>query len=211
MNSKALGEPLAFMSFPERRRWRQVERRAVREHNAKQLTTLRILAATGGALTSLIYPDSGRYATSVEFMIAGTRIRAGRVHRPTLSALTQALGCMPTVALLTASRYGPYWVLTFELATAPLVVLVDKLSILPDRHGGSTPLAAPTAPGWPSAGSRRLDEIGSIQSAGCQRRNVVPWSSTQAASSPYGWRAGSFAWPPAARTRSTAAVMSSTR
>ena len=53
---------------------------------------------------------------------------------------------MPTVALLTASRYGPYWVLTFELATAPLVVLVDKLSILPDRHGDSTPLAAPTAP-----------------------------------------------------------------
>jgi hypothetical protein len=146
MNSKALGEPLAFMSFPERRRWRQVERRAVREHNAQQLTTLQILAATGGALTSLIYPDSGGYATSAEFVIAGTRIRAGRVHRPTLSALTQALGRMPTVALLTASRYGPYWVLTFELATAPLVVLVDKLSILSDRHGGSTPLAAPTAP-----------------------------------------------------------------
>jgi len=146
MNSKALGDPLAFMSFPERRRWRQVERRAVREHSAQQLTTLRILAATGGALTSLIYPDSGGYATSAEFMIAGTRIRAGRVHRPTLSALTQALGCMPMVALLTASRYGPYWVLTFELATAPLVVLVDELSILPDRHGGSAPLAAPTAP-----------------------------------------------------------------
>ena len=131
MNSKARGEPFAFMSFPERHRWRQVERRTVREHNAQQLTTLRILAATGGALTSLIYPDSGGYATSAEFMIAGTRIRTERVHRPTLSALTQALGCMPTVALLTASRYGPYWVLTFELATAPLVVLVDKLSILP--------------------------------------------------------------------------------
>ena len=146
MNSQALGNPLALMSFPERRRWRQVERRAVREHNARQLTTLRILAASGGALTSLIYPDSGGYATSAEFMIAGTRIRAGRVHRPTLSALTQALGCMPTVALLTASRYGPYWVLTFELATAPLVVLADQLSILPDRHGASPPLAAPTAP-----------------------------------------------------------------
>jgi hypothetical protein len=146
MNSQALGDPLAFMSFPERRRWRQVGRRAVREHNAQQLTTLRILAATGGALTSLIYPDSGGYATPAEFTIAGTRIRAGRVHRPTLSALTQAFGCMPAVALLTAGRYGPYWVLTFELATAPLVVLVDQLSILPDRHGGSTLLAAPTAP-----------------------------------------------------------------
>jgi len=63
-----------------------------------------------------------------------------------VSALTQALGCMPMVALLTASRHGPYWVLTFEPATAPLVVLVDELSILPDRHGGSAPLAAPAAP-----------------------------------------------------------------
>src|SRR5260370_34411847 len=112
MNSKAPGEPLAFMSFPERRRWRHVERRAVREHNARQLTTLRILAATGGALTSLIYPDPGGHATSAEFMIAGTRIRAGRVHRPTLSALAQAPGCTPTAALLTASRYGPALVLT---------------------------------------------------------------------------------------------------
>lgn len=146
MNSKAFGEPLAFMSFSERRRWRRVERRAVREHDAQQLTTLRTLAATGGALTGLTYPDSGGYATSAEFMIAGTRIRAGRVHRPTLSALTRALGCTPTVALLAASRYGPYWALTFESATAPLVVLVDKLSILPGRHGGSTPLAVPTAP-----------------------------------------------------------------
>jgi energy-coupling factor transporter ATP-binding protein EcfA2 len=146
MNSKALDDPLAFMSFSERRRWRRAERRAVREHSAQQLTTLRILAATGGALTSLIYPDSGGYATSAEFMIAGTRIRAGRVHRPTLSALTQALGCTPAVALLTASRYGPYWVLTFESATAPLAVLIDELSILPGRHGGSAPLPAPTAP-----------------------------------------------------------------
>jgi hypothetical protein len=146
MNSKAIGDPLAFISFPERRRWRQVERRVVREHSAQQLTTLRILATSGGALTSLIYPESGGYATSAEFMIAGTRIQAGRVHRPTLSALTQALGCMPTVGLLTASRYGPYWVLTFESVTAPIVVLVHELSILPDRHDGSAPLAAPTAP-----------------------------------------------------------------
>ena len=49
------------------------------------------------------------------------------------------------------------------------------------------------------------------QSAGCQRRNAVPWSSTHSASSPYALRSGSSAWPPAARTRSTAAAMSSTR
>ena len=71
--------------------------------------------------------------------------------------------------------------------------------------------ATGATPGWPSAGSRRLDEIGSIQSAGCQRRNVAPWSSTHSASSPYGLRSGSSARPPAARTRSTAAAMSSTR
>jgi hypothetical protein len=145
-HSAALGDPLAFMSRPERRQWRQAEHLIVREHNAQQLTTLRSLAATGGGLTSLVYPDSGGYATSAEFIIASKRIRAGRAHRPTLSALTEALGSMPAVALLTASRYGPCWVLTFEVATAPLAVLVDRLSILPDRHGGSAPLAAPTAP-----------------------------------------------------------------
>jgi hypothetical protein len=97
MNSQALGDPLAFMSLRERRRWRQVARRVVREHNAQQLTTLRILAATGGALTSLIYADSGGYATSAEFMIAGARIRAGRVHRPALSALTRpSAACQPS-------------------------------------------------------------------------------------------------------------------
>jgi hypothetical protein len=53
--------------------------------------------------------------------------------------------------------------------------------------------------------------VRSGQSAGCQRRNVAPWSSTHSASSPYGLRSGSSAWPPAARTRSTAAAMSSTR
>jgi hypothetical protein len=49
------------------------------------------------------------------------------------------------------------------------------------------------------------------QPAGCQRRNAAPWSSTHSASSPYGLRPGSPARPPAARTRSTAAAMSSTR
>ena len=92
MNSKALGDPLASLSRPERRKWRQAERRALRDHDAQQLTTLRSLAATGGGLTSLICQDSAGYATSAELVIAGKRIRAGRVHRPTLSALTQALG-----------------------------------------------------------------------------------------------------------------------
>jgi glutaminase len=49
------------------------------------------------------------------------------------------------------------------------------------------------------------------QSTGCQRRNVAPWSSAHSASSPNGRRTGASAWPPAARTRSTAAARSSTR
>jgi hypothetical protein len=146
MNSSALGDPLAFMSRSERRKWRQAEHRIVRDHNARQLTTLLSLAATGGGLTSLSYPDSGGYATSAEFIIAGQRIRAGRAHHATLGVLAQALGSRPAVGLLTAARYGPYWVLTFELPAAPLVVLADKLAILPDRPGGSAALTAPMAP-----------------------------------------------------------------
>lgn len=152
MYSKARGDPLGFISRAERRHWRQAERRVVREHNAQQLTTLRSLAATGGRLTSLVYPDIGGDVTSAEFVIAGKRIWAGRAHRPTLSGLTQSLSSTPAAALLTAGRYGRCWMLTFELARAPLVVLVDKLSILPDGHGGSAPLAPPTAP----VGGRQL-------------------------------------------------------
>jgi hypothetical protein len=134
------------LSRPERREWRQAERRALRDHDSQQLTTLRSLAATGGTLTSLIYPDCVWCVTSAEFMIAGKRIRAGRVYRPTLIALTRAFGRMPAVPLLTAGRYGPFWVLTFDLPAAPLAVLADKLFILPDRHGSSASPAAPTTP-----------------------------------------------------------------
>jgi hypothetical protein len=146
MNKKAPGDPLAVLPRPERRKWRQAERRAVREHNTRQLATLRNLAAAASELTSVTYPHSAECAIPAEFMIAGKRIRAGRVHQPTLSALTRALGASPTVALLKAGRYGPYWVLTFDLPTAQLVVLVDKLFIHPDWHGESAPLAVPAAP-----------------------------------------------------------------
>jgi hypothetical protein len=72
---------------------------------------------------------------------------SGGLHPAGYSELAQDVGDVH------AGRYGPYWVLTFELATAPLVVLVDELSILPDRHGGSAPLPAPAAP---VDGRRRL-------------------------------------------------------
>jgi hypothetical protein len=152
MNSNAPADPAVFLSGRERRAWRRAERRALRDHDAQQLTTLRTLAATGGALTGLLYRDSGGHAAPAEFIIAGKRIRAGGVHRPVLRALTQAIAASPAVPLLGASRYRPYWVLTFELPAAPLAVLVDVLTILPDRHNGSPWPAAPTPP---TGGRRR--------------------------------------------------------
>jgi hypothetical protein len=153
MNSNEPVGPLEFLSGRERRKWRRAERRAVRDHDAQQLTLLRSMAAAGGGLTGLLYRDSGGHTASAEFMIAGKRIRAGRVHRRELNALTQALAAMPAVPLLAAGRYRPYWVLTFELPATPLAVLADKLTVLPERDGGST---WPTTLTPPAGGRRRL-------------------------------------------------------
>ena len=138
--------PLELLSGRERRLWRLAERRARRDHDAQQLATLRSLAATGGGLTGLLYRDSGGHTAPAEFIVADRRIRAGRVHRPALSALTQAIAAMPAVPLLAVSRYGPYWVLTFQRSAAPLAVLADKLTILPERDDGSAWLATLTPP-----------------------------------------------------------------
>jgi hypothetical protein len=136
MNSNAPpADPRAFLSARERRAWRRAERRAIRDHETQQRTTLRTLAAAGGALTDLLYQDCGGHAAPAEVIIAGKRIQA-RVHRPVLRALTQAIAAMPAVPLHAASRYGPYWVLTFGLPTEPLEVLADGLTILPDPHDG---------------------------------------------------------------------------
>ena len=150
MNSNAPADPAAFLSGRERRAWRRAERRAMRDHDAHQLTTLRTLAATGGALTGLLYRDFGGHAAPAEFIIADKRIRAGRVHRPELRALTQAIAVIPAIPLLAASRYGPYWVLTFELPAAPLAVLADKLTILP---AGTTARPGPPHPRRPPTGA----------------------------------------------------------
>jgi hypothetical protein len=173
MNSNAPADPLAFLSGRERRTWRRAERRAMRDHDAQQLTTLRTLAATGGALNGLLYLDSGRHTAPAEFIIAGKRIRAGGVHRPVLRTLTQAISAMPAVALLGASRYGPYWVLTFELPAASLAVLVDMLAILPDRHDGSARPAAPTPPAGGRPRSERLCGFSADWVHGITRQKVI--------------------------------------
>jgi hypothetical protein len=148
----APADPLLLMSGRERRGWRRAERRAVREHEAWQLATLRGLAVAGSRLTALAYLHSGGYAAAAEFTIGGKRIRAARVHRPALGALAAAIDSGPAIRLLAAGRYGPCWVLTFDLAAAPLAVLSDRLSILPGRPGGSTWAAVPAMP----VGGRRL-------------------------------------------------------
>jgi len=79
----------------------------------------------------------------------------------------------------------------------------------PGRRTGATDRGLVPRPGLHGRFAAAFWRFG--QPAGCQRRNAVPWSSTHSASSPYGLRSGSSAWPPAARTRSTAAAMSSTR
>jgi hypothetical protein len=75
MTNSHAPDPLLHLSRRERRRWRQAERRALRDHDARQLATLRTLAATGGRLTALAYQHSGGYAASAEFIIDGIRVR----------------------------------------------------------------------------------------------------------------------------------------
>ena len=59
--------------------------------------------------------------------------------------------------------------------------------------------ATGATPGSPSTGSRRLGAIGSDQSSRLPEAECfAPWSSTHSASSPFGLRSGSSAWPQAA-------------
>jgi hypothetical protein len=84
-------------------------------------------------------------------IIEGRRVRGNRVHRPTLAALKDALSSIASVPLSAATRYGPYWVLTFKTAAEPLVVLVDRLTIVPDWGGGLARAHMPTGPAWQMA------------------------------------------------------------
>ena len=79
-------------------------------------------------------------------IIDGRRLRAWRVYRPALTALREALSTIANVPLAGAGRYGPYWVLTFKLAAEPLVVLVDRLTLLPERGGSSAWASLPVGP-----------------------------------------------------------------
>ncbi len=147
MKSNPTLDPLNRLSRSDRREWRAAARRAQREHEAEQLAALQGLAETGSQVTGMITGDSTfGFCTPVEMIIDGRRLRAWRAYRPALAALREALTNIANVPLASASRYGPYWVLTFKLATEPLVLLVDRLTLLPDRGGMQTLAPAPCGP-----------------------------------------------------------------
>jgi hypothetical protein len=140
-------DQLPRLSRAEKRAWRLAERRARIDHDTEQLAELLGMAAAGGGVTGVMTPADpvaadlvagGRgveLATSAEMIIDGRRLRAGRVHRRTLSKLRESLTSIATVPLTAVSRYGPYWVLTFRTATEQLVLLVDHLTLLPEWGG----------------------------------------------------------------------------
>ena len=150
-------DPLARLHRSERRQWREAERRTRREYEEEQLSTLLDLAATGCGVTGLrsAEADEGAGATApvapVEMIIEGRRLRAGRMHLRSLAPLREALARISSVPLTAVGRYGPYWVLTFKVASQQLVLLADQLTLLPD-WGGSSGRGVPTGP-WALAGA----------------------------------------------------------
>lgn len=139
MKAHSPQDPIGRFSRSERRQLAAAARQAVKDHESEQLATLRGIAQAGGAVTRVEATDSpSGIASALEIVIEGRRLRAGRVYRPTMAVLKDALSSITHVPLAGVSRYGSYWVLTFKLATEPLVMLVDRLTLLPD-WGGSSP------------------------------------------------------------------------
>lgn len=144
-------DPLDRLTRSDKRAWRAAERRVNREHDTEQLAALLGLAAAGGGVTGLTTPSddlpAGGLSTPVEMIIEGRRLRAARVHRRSLSKLRDAVSSIAAVPLTTVGRYGPYWVLTFRLATEQLVLLAEQLTLLPDWGGSGGREVAPAGIG----------------------------------------------------------------
>lgn len=150
MSRSRSNDPLHSLTRSERRAWRSAERNAQRDHDLDQMAALLGLAAAGGGVTGLSTPPEDdptrRQATPVEMIIDGRRLRAARVPRRSLSKLREALSSIASVPLTAVGRYGPYWVLTFRVATEQLVLLADHLTLLPDWGGPGGRESAPTGP-----------------------------------------------------------------
>ncbi len=145
-------DPLQRLPRSERREWRAAEKRARRQHEEEQMAALQDLAATGCEVTVLSPPPAGDNPEAVvpvapvEMIIEGRRLRAGRMHLRSLAPLRDALSRISSVPLTKVGRYGPYWVLTFKVASQQLVLLADHLTLMPDWGGGSPGRSAPTGP-----------------------------------------------------------------
>jgi len=139
------GKPLQ-LTLRQRWAWRRVERRARREHERDQMAALREMAAGGLGVTGVTVAEGILPGLPVEMIIAGRRLRAARMSRRAVSAMREAVSAVAAVPLTRVGRYGPYWVLTFRTAADPLVVLADRLTLLPEwgGPGGRTP--SPTRP-----------------------------------------------------------------
>jgi hypothetical protein len=143
-------DPLDRLTRTEKGQWRAAERRARNQHDTEQMAALLGLAASGRGVTGVsTLPDdslAARKCAPVEMIINGRRLRAARVQRRSLSKLGDAISSIAAVPLTAVSRYGPYWVLTFRLATEQLVLLVDQLTLLPDWGGPGGRELAPVGP-----------------------------------------------------------------
>jgi hypothetical protein len=145
----AAADPLQRLGRLDRRSWRRAEREVRRSHEAEQMDELRTLAATGVGVTGLRAAGPAhplQQCAPVELIIDGRRLRAARVSKRALAKLKEGLGTIAAVPLTTVERYGPYWVLTFKLATEQLVVLAEHLTLLPDWGGPGGRAGAPTGP-----------------------------------------------------------------
>jgi hypothetical protein len=156
-------DPIDGLPRKDRRAWRTAERRVRHEHEIEQMVTLNGLAAAGGGMTGMsggpeLAPAAAAaegtdvalalsgLASPVEFIIDGRRLRLGRTHRPTLAKLRDALSRAAALPLTRVGRYGPYWVLTFRVATDQLVLLAEHLTLLPDVGGPGGLELAPAGP-----------------------------------------------------------------
>jgi hypothetical protein len=152
MSRSGTTDPIHGLSLGQKARWRAAERRVVQEHDADQMATLQDMAATGLGVTGMLIserpgPDGGTAdAAAFEMIIDGRRVRAVRAHRRTLSRLREALATIASVPLTAVGRYGPYWVLTFRLATEQVVLLVEHLTVLPEWGGPGGRQGVPGAP-----------------------------------------------------------------
>lgn len=146
-------DPIDNLARLERRAWRTAEKRVRKQHEFEQMATLNSYAAAGVGVTGMSgEPDAAEpaslagVAAPVEFIIDGHRVRVGHTHRATLTTLREALTRAAALPLTRVARYGPYWVLTFRVATDQLVLLAEHLTLMPDSGGPGGRELAPTGP-----------------------------------------------------------------